>query len=57
MMENKMYMEDVNKLVCSTLDVLSEFVEIDVATEDMLFDRLQLLLSDVLGVGDYRGYN
>lgn len=54
---NKLYMEEVNKMVCIILDIVEEFVQLDSSTEDALFARLQVYIDDVAGRGEYRGLN
>ena len=53
----KLYMEDVNKLVIKIIDKVLETTDLTEAEEDFLFDSLQELLDEELGCGDYRNCN
>lgn len=53
----KLYMEDINDLVCGILDIINETLEISQIEEDELFDLFQTYLDGKIGKGDYKTYN
>lgn len=53
----KLYLEEVNDLVCNILDIINEEVGLSQAEEDSLFDLLQEYLDTQIGRGEYKHYN
>lgn len=53
----RLYLEDINDLVCGILDIINDTMTLSQLEEDELFDMLQTYLDNKIGKGDYKNYN